>query len=448
VYDRAFYAEYGTANEAYRRACHAVAEEIHRLARPVTVVDWGCGAGLHSERLRDLGCAVTSIDGSLAPDDLRAPGIEIQLHDLSEPRSGRLLPGSVDLAICLDVLEHVDPSAEGVALANVVHGARCVILSCAPPGQRGIGHVNERPRRHWIEKMRVLGFQYDRRATARLEARVRARPEDLPGWMYRHLVVYRREGSPGEDARFSPSLQKGLQGAGLSKREARAAIREGRVAMDGVVETRFAALVPDGAAVTLDGSPVHAAAPVWYLLHKPRKHLSTLEPGREDGLARYLPADAPRLFLVGRLDYGSEGAILLTNDGVLARRVLDPRFAVPRTYRVKVRDRLPPEHPAIASMARPIRIGGRVVQASEVAFEAHRTRATWIRVVLVEGAHHEVRALCRRARLQIVKLRREAVGPIRLGDLNPRCVRPLGAAELEALRDCTDGHTKTSLDSA
>jgi pseudouridine synthase len=290
--------------------------------------------------------------------------------------------------------------------------------------------------------MRERGFEYDRRASARLAARLRARPDVAHAWMFRHLVVYRRA-----HARRLPSLQKWLQAAGIGKREAKAEIRAGRVAVDGDVQTRFAAPVPQGARVTVDGAPIEPAAPVWYLLHKPRKHLSTLEPGREDGLARYLPQDAPRVFLVGRLDYGSEGAILLTNDGTLARRVLDPLRAVPRVYRVKVRDRLEPDHPKIVSMARPIRIGRRVVCARSVAFEALRTRATWIRVVLVDGAHHEVRALCRRARLQIVKLRREAIGPVQLGDLRPRCVRPLREDELRAMRDCTDGNeARTSVD--
>lgn len=433
LYDRGFFLDLGAANEAYRRGCHAVAEEIHRLLRPRHVVDWGCGAALHAEGFLALGVGVTAIDGVLAPEDLRAAEIPVLVHDLGAPAPDAIVPDDADLAICLDVLEHVDAGHADVALANVTRRVRAVVLSCAPPGQRGVGHVNEQPRRYWIARMRAIGFEYDRTSSGRLERAVRARPEVPFTWMSHHLAVYRR----AETRRVDPPLQKELaRRAGLSKREATEAIREGRVTLAGAVVRRFAEPVPEGAEIAIDARPVtEATGHVHLLLHKPRKHLSTLDPpDRADGLARYLPLGTPRVFLVGRLDYQSEGALLVTDDGELARRVLHPDFAVPRVYRVKVRDRLEADDPRIASLGDPIRIEGRTVRAAEVGFEVHRTRATWIRIVLVEGVHHEVRALCRRARLQIVKLRRESIGPVALGDLKPRCVRPLGAEELRALR--------------
>jgi 23S rRNA pseudouridine2605 synthase len=435
LYDAAFFRAWGVTNDAYRRGCHAVAEEIHRLLRPTHVVDWGCGAGLHAERFSALGVGTTAIDWVLAPEEARAPGVGIAVLDLGSIPPADPIPHHADLAICLDVLEHVAPEHEDTALANVTTRVRTVVLSCAPPGQRGTGHVNERPRRHWIERMRAHGFAYDRRASGLLERAVRARPEVPHTWMSHHLAVYRRASAPRGDR----TLQKWLAShARSSKSAARAAIREGRVCVSGVAVTRFAEPLDDGAEVTLDGRPIdRATTRVHLLLHKPRKHLSSLDPDRPDGLARYLPAGTPRVFLVGRLDYNSEGAMLVTDDGDLARRVLDPAYGVARVYRVKVRDRLDPSDPRIASLARPIRIAGRTVRASEVSFEAHRTRATWIRVVLHEGVHHEIRALCRRARLQIVKLRRESIGPVTLGDLKPRCVRPLRAEEIRELQSGT-----------
>ncbi|MBN1334447.1 MAG: rRNA pseudouridine synthase [Deltaproteobacteria bacterium] len=147
---------------------------------------------------------------------------------------------------------------------------------------------------------------------------------------------------------------------------------------------------------------------------------------------------------VGRLDQATEGLLLFTNDGRLAQAVLNPGFAglappsaVPpleKVYHVKVRGRIPPDDPVLALLERPLCYpDGVETRPARVRWLGPRTRATWIEVTVREGRTHQVRLLCGRSGLQVVKLRREAVGPVRLGDLPPRWCRPLEEAEVAAL---------------
>jgi hypothetical protein len=94
----------------------------------------------------------------------------------------------------IDVLEHLEDEDSAAALANIVTGASMVILSCAPPGQGGHHHVNERPRRYWVARMAKLGWLYQRRETGALERSFLERRDQLPwSWMYHNLCLYRPE---------------------------------------------------------------------------------------------------------------------------------------------------------------------------------------------------------------------------------------------------------------
>jgi 23S rRNA pseudouridine2605 synthase len=230
-------------------------------------------------------------------------------------------------------------------------------------------------------------------------------------------------------------LQKLLQQLGLGKREARALVREGRVRVEGEVVTRYAEPVAPEQSLSLDEAMLTEGAPrAVLLMHKPVKHVTALDDeGELPGLRRYLPAEAPRVFPVGRLDVNTTGALLFTNDGELARRVLHPDWSLPKRYEVKVRGHLPPEHPALERMRAGMSVGRERYQPVAVRWLLYRTRATWIELVLTEGKHRQIRRMCAACGFQIVKLRRVAIGPVTLGDLNPRCVRPLTAFESDAL---------------
>ena len=158
----------------------------------------------------------------------------------------------------------------------------------------------------------------------------------------------------------------------------------------------------------------------------------------------HVPTHFPHLPHVGRLDYNTEGLLLFTDDGRLAQALMNPAYKgladaegidpIRKVYRLKVRDRLDPEDPRIARLADPLSFrSGYVTRPAEVRFVEHRTRATWLEVVLTEGRNRQIRRLCERSQLQVLKLRRIAVGPLALGELKLRWCRPLEPEEVAAL---------------
>ena len=158
----------------------------------------------------------------------------------------------------------------------------------------------------------------------------------------------------------------------------------------------------------------------------------------------HVPGHFPRLPHVGRLDYQTEGLLLFTDDGRLAQALMNPGYKgladaqelppIRKVYRVKVRDRLDPDDRRIARLCEPLSFRtGYVTRPAEARFVEHRTRASWLEVVLTEGRNRQIRRLCERSRLQVLKLRRIAVGPLELGELKLRWCRPLERAEVAAL---------------
>lgn len=237
------------------------------------------------------------------------------------------------------------------------------------------------------------------------------------------------------DGHVRVPLQKLLQARrAASKDNVRSWIQHGRVKVNGTCVTRFAEPVPVDAVLQLDDATLPTPPAIVLLMHKPKRHLTALVSGDDrPTLAAYLPDWAPEVFAVGRLDFNSEGALLLTNDGALAHRLLHPAFAIEKRYGLKIRDRIEPDDPRLAVFTNGIVQGGVTYRAVRVAFRELRARATWIDVWLNEGKNREIRRLAQEAGFQIVKLRRESIGPVELGSLNPRCVRALTPAELQDL---------------
>ena len=223
----------------------------------------------------------------------------------------------------------------------------------------------------------------------------------------------------------------------LSRQKNKAVIREGRVSVNGAVVTEpFAEVDPSGDRVEVDGAMVALPERFTYLLlDKPRGHICTLAPDPEGRatLRPYIPEELATVHPVGRLDYNTEGALLLTDDGELARRVLHPDHDLPKVYRVKVRGHLAPDDPAFDVIRAGVVLDGERTRPAEVSWEAHRARATWLRIVLREGRFRQIRRTAGLFGWQIVKLRRVAIGPIELGDLTPRTFRTLTPDEVRAL---------------
>jgi 23S rRNA pseudouridine2605 synthase len=232
----------------------------------------------------------------------------------------------------------------------------------------------------------------------------------------------------GSPARSSKGLHlpngerigKVLARAGLcSRREAERWIALGRVAVDGRTVTTPAQRVSAGAIVTVDGTQVAEAerARLWRY-HKPKGLITSHrdERGRPT-VFEHLPAGLPRVVSVGRLDFNSEGLLLLTNDGALARGLELPAAGWVRRYRARVYGAVDEER--LSALARGIAVAGVRYGPIEATLDRRQGTNAWLTLALKEGKNREVRQVMEHLGLRVSRLIRVAFGPFELGDLAP-----------------------------
>lgn len=229
-------------------------------------------------------------------------------------------------------------------------------------------------------------------------------------------------------------LQKFLARAGVvSRRGAEEWIRLGRVSVNGRVVTELGAKVdPERDVVRVEGRLVRLAPPVTVILNKPYGYLSTTrDPRGRRVVTGLLGEEYGRLYPVGRLDYDATGLLLLTNDGELAHRLMHPRYQVPRTYRVSVAGGVARE--TLGALAGGVEVDGRPVPA-EVQVRKQGAGKTVLEITVREGRYHLVKRLLAQVGHPVLKLKRLAFGPLRLGRLPLGTHRPLTPQELEAVK--------------
>ncbi len=230
-------------------------------------------------------------------------------------------------------------------------------------------------------------------------------------------------------------LQKFLARAGVaSRRKSEELISAGRVRVDGRVVSRLGSVVdPATQRVDVDGHPVTLPPARWLALHKPPRVLSSRsDPQGRPTIYGLLPDDARALFHVGRLDFMSEGLILLTNDGDAAHALLHPSRGVPRSYEVTLVGPASPRLPD--TLVGGVELEDGPARATSAAFlTACDDVSPVLALTLVEGRNREVRRMMKSLGLRIQRLKRVALGPIRLGALAPAAHRPLGEGEVAAL---------------
>lgn len=217
-------------------------------------------------------------------------------------------------------------------------------------------------------------------------------------------------------------IAKVMARAGLcSRREAERWIAEGRVTVDGKVIDSPALNVGPDAAITVDGEKLPGRERTrLFRFHKPTGVLVTRnDPQGRPTLFDGLPPELPRVIAVGRLDFNSEGLILLTNDGGLARRLELPATGWTRRYRVRAYGAVEPA--ALADLAKGVRIDGIDYGPIEARLERQTGRNAWIAMALKEGKNREVRRVLEHLGLTVNRLIRVAFGPFQLGAL------PVGA---------------------
>lgn len=235
----------------------------------------------------------------------------------------------------------------------------------------------------------------------------------------------------GADKAGTERIARRIARAGVcSRRDAERLIAAGRVAVNGVVLTTPARNVGASDTVTIDGAPLPAAAPVRLWRHHKRKGRITAsrDPQGRPTIFDDLAPDMPRTMTIGRLDFNTEGLLLLTNDGALARILELPATGWVRRYRVRVHG--PVDEAALAALAKGKTLDGIRYGPVDADLERKTGSNAWLRVALAEGKNREVRKLLNHLGLEVSRLIRVSFGPFQLGRLAPGAVEEVPARPL------------------
>lgn len=221
-------------------------------------------------------------------------------------------------------------------------------------------------------------------------------------------------------------IAKAMSRAGLcSRREAERWIAEGRVSVNGAVLTTPAVEVKPRDKVLVDGQPLPVAEPArLWRYNKPKGVVTThSDPQGRPTVFENLPAALPRVISVGRLDFNTEGLILLTNDGELARYLELPATGWLRRYRVRAKGRVTDAD--LAALKDGVEIDGVHYGAVEAAIDSHQGANIWLTVGIREGKNREVRRVLAHLGLEVNRLIRISFGPFQLLELKPGDAEPV-----------------------
>src|SRR5580765_1777409 len=215
-------------------------------------------------------------------------------------------------------------------------------------------------------------------------------------------------------------IAKVIARAGLaSRREAEAWIAAGRVAVNGAKIASPALNVTRADKIVVDGRPLPGAERTrLFLYHKPRGLVTTTsDPQGRPTIFSALPKDLPRLISIGRLDLNTEGLLLLTNDGGLARALELPATGWLRRYRVRAFGKVTQDQ--LGRLRHGIEVDGIQYGAIEAALEREKGSNVWLSFAMREGKNREIRNVLGALGLQVNRLIRISYGPFQLGDLPP-----------------------------
>ncbi len=229
-------------------------------------------------------------------------------------------------------------------------------------------------------------------------------------------------------------LQKVLAAAGIgSRRECEQLIREGRVEVNRKVADELGVRVdPLSDEIRVDGAAVRHTRRVYYAVNKPSGVVCTSrDPSGRLKVIDLVKSDE-RLFTIGRLDRSSEGLIIVTNDGELANRLMHPRYGVQKTYAVSVAGDPSPQE--LKKLRRGVYLAEGMARVANLRVKRRRKQTSDLEIVLDEGRNREIRRILARIGHKVLRLKRTAIGTLKLGDLPVGAHRRLTREEVRNLR--------------
>lgn len=230
-------------------------------------------------------------------------------------------------------------------------------------------------------------------------------------------------------------INKFLSSAGYgARRKTEQLVKDGRVCVNGKVCTDLAFVVKENDTVSVDGKLCEAASEFEYImLHKPKGTITSMsdEHGRKT-VIDILPERYKKLKPVGRLDYDSEGLLLLTNDGDLAQKLTHPSSEITKTYVVRVEGEV--KEGQLAVMRAGVVVDGRRLSKCKVKVLEKKDNKTRLEVVISEGRNREIRKMFDAVGLSVDFLKRTHIGELRLGSLSRAMARPLTKEEVLYLK--------------
>ena len=233
-------------------------------------------------------------------------------------------------------------------------------------------------------------------------------------------------------------IQKIMSDSGVcSRRKAEEYISEGRVKVNGrpckLGDKAFAGKD----IITLDGEKIYVAKKrqlYYIMLHKPRGYVTTMSDELDRKCVTELLTKVPeRVYPIGRLDKNSEGLLLFTNDGNFANDIMHPSRHIAKTYRVTVRPDINDEQ--LIKLASGVEINDKMTQECSVVVLDKQPGRVVLQMTIHEGRNRQIRKMCEAVGLEVARLKRTAIGPVKLGMLKPGEYRELKPDELRALRN-------------